>query len=63
MRIKWLGRPRRLAFTTGEGDKAKRETHHVKAGDEVDIPDDVTLSGEGVAWEKAKSKTSSKDTE
>jgi hypothetical protein len=62
MKIRWLGRPRRLAFTTGEGANAKRHTHHVKAGDELDVPDGVTLGGEGVAWEKAKAKSSSKET-
>jgi hypothetical protein len=48
--ITWRGRPRRLAWTTGEGDKAKRETLLVEPGGVYEIPADAHLAGQGTNW-------------
>lgn len=61
--ITWKGRARRLAFTTGEGDTAKREAIHVRPGETYEIPADVSLAGEGTNWEKGKPKAPDKSKE
>jgi hypothetical protein len=58
MKIKWIGRARRLAMPKGDGE---RQVLLVEPGETYDVPDGATIAGKGTNWEPAPAKTKSEE--